>query len=222
MYSPAPSATAPPIAAAAPPAAPLTGALLLGGRSRRMGRDKALLPAAGEPLWRRQARVLHEAGAERVSVVLRRRQLPPPGLADASARVLRDRFPGAGPLAGLHAALSAEPPGALVMLLAVDLPRIDAAWFVWLLRFCQPGAGAAACAAGVPEPLAAIYPAEAAPLAAAALAAGDCSLRRLLPLLAGRGLLRLAEIPPGHREIFANCNTPADYAALFPETSPTT
>ena len=45
------------------------GALLLaGGRSERMGRDKALLEIAGEPLWKRQVERLVAAGAAEVVV----------------------------------------------------------------------------------------------------------------------------------------------------------
>src|SRR5689334_7699439 len=61
----------------------LTGAVMAGGQSRRMGQDKALLILDGEPLWHRQARVLRAAGAGTVGVVRQREQAPlalPPGL----------------------------------------------------------------------------------------------------------------------------------------------
>ncbi|MGH9209722.1 MAG: molybdenum cofactor guanylyltransferase [Acidimicrobiales bacterium] len=45
------------------------GAILCGGRSRRMGRDKALLVVAGEPMVLRVARALHGAGASRIVAV---------------------------------------------------------------------------------------------------------------------------------------------------------
>jgi hypothetical protein len=48
-------------------------------------------------------------------------------------------------------------------------------------------------------------------------------MRRLAGRLEQDGLLRQVEAPPEWREkTLANCNTPADYAALFPETSQTT
>jgi molybdopterin-guanine dinucleotide biosynthesis protein A len=211
----------------------LTGALLAGGRSRRMGRDKALLPVAGEPLWRRQVRVLRESGAASVAVVLRQGQPALPGMADgltgdltddtadAPVRTLRDQFPEAGPLAGLHAALTATPAGSLLMLLAVDLPQIEADWYKWLLRFCHPGAGAVAHLDGFPEPLAAIYPAAALPFAADCLASGDHAMRRLIEQLTARDLLRQVEVPRERRKNLANCNAPSDYAALLPASQST-
>ena len=79
----------------------MLGVVLAGGEGRRMGFDKAALALGAEPLWSRQARVLREAGAERVLVARRRGQAPlqHPG-------VCLDVFSGSGPMAGLHAALS--------------------------------------------------------------------------------------------------------------------
>lgn len=55
----------------------LSGAVMAGGQSRRMGSDKALLGLSGEPLWQRQSRVLQAAGATAVGVV---RQVGQPAL----------------------------------------------------------------------------------------------------------------------------------------------
>ena len=81
----------------------VSGAVLAGGESRRMGRDKAWLRIAGEPLWRRQVNVLRAAGAEPVWVVRRRGQR---GLSGEISHVW-DAWENAGPLAGLEAALTA-------------------------------------------------------------------------------------------------------------------
>src|SRR5688572_12672293 len=97
----------------------LAGAVLAGGESRRMGSDKALLRLGGEALWRRQVRVLRRAGAEPVAVIRREGQA---GLG-RGAKVLQDMFIGAGPLAGLHAALAAAE-GSWVAVLAVDMPAM--------------------------------------------------------------------------------------------------
>src|SRR5579859_3408011 len=79
----------------------LGGTVLAGGKSRRMGRDKAMLDRNGEPLWRRQSRVLRELGADPVTLVRRRGQ---PQLG-GNVRLLYDTVDGVGPLAGLHVAL---------------------------------------------------------------------------------------------------------------------
>jgi molybdopterin-guanine dinucleotide biosynthesis protein A len=194
------------------------GAILAGGESRRMGTDKALLEFDGLPLWRRQQRVLGEAGMAEIVLVRR------PGQSDLAAGIplCRDRFPGAGPIAGLHAALTfnlAGPapaggelvePADGVAVLAVDMPAIDARWFTWLRRHCRPGGGAVARHAGRFEPLAAIYPAAARPLVEERIRQGRNSLQGLVAELVAAGLMTVVLLPEDERHRVVNWNTPAD------------
>ena len=195
----------------------LTGVLLAGGRSRRMGRDKALLRLGGEFLWQRQVRVLRAAGAETVAVVLRQGQELFPELAGAPVRVLRDLQQEAGPMAGLHAALVAFPAAPLFCLLAVDLPRIDARWFRWLGGGSDRTTGAVAYHDQGYEPLAAIYPANVLPAVADHLARGDYSLQRLTEALVRGGQLRPRLLPAEMLGCVANWNEPHDVAAGLAE-----
>ena len=71
----------------------LIGLVLAGGRSRRMGQDKALMRYQGKPLFEHAAALLNEAGCKQV--LISRNQ---PGY-------LTDIIVDAGPLAGVHAAL---------------------------------------------------------------------------------------------------------------------
>jgi molybdenum cofactor guanylyltransferase len=185
----------------------LSGAVLAGGKSHRMGRDKARLRIAGEPLWRRQWRVLRESGARPVVLVqapgqraLTRRR---------GVRVLRDRFENAGPLAGLHAALS-ETRVEFVAVLAVDMPAIDAGWFVRLARLCQPGMGVIARTRAGYEPLAAIYPVEALVTVTTHLARGRHSLQALAAALVRSRQMRVVRLKATEHRQFANWNTPDD------------
>ncbi|HXQ80696.1 MAG TPA: molybdenum cofactor guanylyltransferase [Opitutaceae bacterium] len=180
----------------------MLGVVLAGGEGRRMGRDKAELPVDGEPLWRRQARVLRGAGAERVVLIRRRGQAP---VESADCRL--DVFARSGPLAGLHAALGI--PGHLwVAVLAVDMPGIDPAWFAWLRGFCRPGAGAIARHAQALEPLAAIYPAQAREGLAERLVRRDLSVRRFALELAAAGRLVVVPLPAGAATRVASLNAP--------------
>jgi molybdopterin-guanine dinucleotide biosynthesis protein A len=164
------------------PAPPVFSAVLLaGGRSSRMGTDKALLPVAGRPLWERQVEVLRAAGAREIFFSARPDQTWVP----AGARVVRDAVPGAGPLAGIAAALAACEDTHLAVL-AVDLPQMEPAWFARLLATCAPGIGAVGRREGFFEPLAAIYPREMLPAAEAVLTRGDYSLQRLLTTAAAQ------------------------------------
>jgi molybdopterin-guanine dinucleotide biosynthesis protein A len=153
----------------------LSGVVLVGGRSTRMGRDKARLAVGGHPLWRHQVRLLESCGARPVLVALRPRQrsLGAPG------REIRDRVGGAGPLAGLARGLEAST-AAWVAVLAVDLPAMKAAWFRRLQRHCCPGRGAVFLGPHGYEPLAAIYPQSAAGVTARRLRAGHLALQGLV------------------------------------------
>jgi molybdopterin-guanine dinucleotide biosynthesis protein A/rhodanese-related sulfurtransferase len=98
----------------------LAGAVLTGGQSRRMGRDKALLALGGVVLARRVADVLGAAGASPVLAVggnLER--LRAAGL-DARA----DPHQGAGPVGGIASALRALERHEVVIVVACDLPGL--------------------------------------------------------------------------------------------------
>lgn len=191
------------------------GAVLAGGASRRMGRDKATLLLAGEPLWQRQVRVLREAGAAEVALV----RAPDQPALDADLPHLRDSVRGVGPLAGLHAALAAD--GApLVAILAVDMPRIDAAWFRWLLGFCSAETGAVALHAGGSEPLAAFYPRAALPLVTRHLESADHALRSLVTALVSARLVTAVPLPAQLLPHLSNWNSPTDLPAAACTANP--
>lgn len=94
-------------------------AILAGGKSSRMGRDKALLELDGESLVRRAARVLTPM-FERIVVVSNSEEVAQA----ARLRRITDATQGKGPLAGIEAALSHfdEP----TFLVACDLPFLNA------------------------------------------------------------------------------------------------
>jgi molybdopterin-guanine dinucleotide biosynthesis protein A len=193
---------------------PLTfdAVLLAAGRSARMGRDKALLAIGGAPLWRRQRAVLAAAGAAGIFLSAREEQ-PWAGEAATAgefARVVTDPMVDAGPLAGIVAALEAATAPHLAVL-AVDLPRMEAAWFARLAAQCAPGVGAVGRRGEREiffEPLAAIYPREILPAARAALGRGQFSLQRLIAAAVAAGLMRAVEVPAGEAGLFQNWNEP--------------
>lgn len=159
------------------------GAVLTGGASRRMGRDKAFIEHDGRPLVRIAADALLAAGAVHVTCIGgdldRLRSL---GL-DATA----DRHPGEGPLGGLIDALRLTPgasrPGEddVVMVLTCDLPLVDGSVIEPIVAALgsQPAADAAAPRFdGRPQLLSAAYRAvRVLPRAEAAFAAGLRAVR---------------------------------------------
>lgn len=182
------------------------GAVLVGGDSSRMGRNKALLRVEGRALWQRQCRVLRAAGARPVRLVQARGQaaLRPRG-------VWRDTAPGVGPLAGLHAALVACPHPWLAVL-AVDMPAIDAGWFRRLAARCEEGRSIVVRGPWGWEPLAAIYPRAALAEVGARLARGEGSLQACVAALIRQRRLAGLRASARDRAQLVNWNTPADLA----------
>ena len=101
-----------------------TGVVLAGGRSSRMGTDKALLvvDVDGRPLVSRAAQALADASAGEVLVI--GGDAPALGALGLDARP--DDHPGEGPLGAILTALRLAGED-LVMVLACDMPAIDAA-----------------------------------------------------------------------------------------------
>jgi molybdopterin-guanine dinucleotide biosynthesis protein A len=98
------------------------GAVLTGGTSRRMGRDKALITvSSSKPLAGLVSDALVLAGASEVFSVGGDAE----SLSALGIRSVSDRFPGEGPLGGIITALN-ESTENLVVVLACDTPQITA------------------------------------------------------------------------------------------------
>lgn len=108
------------------------GAVLAGGRSRRMGADKARLELEGRSFGARAAAALGSE-LERVVVVSGRLGDHP----DLGVPEIADRLPGNGPLGGLHAALD-HAGGLPVFALACDLPAVGPELVAHLLELALP------------------------------------------------------------------------------------
>ncbi len=184
----------------------LSGLILAGGRSVRMGRDKArLVLPDGRTLWQRQTDILREAGITNVLVsVAFGSDFKLPGVT-----LVADLRPDAGPLAGIAAGLRAAAEG-LVLVLAVDMPEIQAEHLQQLLNLSTGSCGVVPVRDGRCEPLVAVYPAALADSAEVALATGQRAVHQWVRREAGRGRLRLWEAPAGWAEALRSWNTAAD------------
>lgn len=101
----------------------VAGAVLAGGESRRMGRDKALVEVDGVPMADRVIAALHDAGVENVVVC----GGDPDDLGAVTAPVVIDEHPGEGPVGGVLGALRHFASDAThVLVLACDLAHVDA------------------------------------------------------------------------------------------------
>jgi molybdenum cofactor guanylyltransferase len=177
------------------------GAVLAGGSSRRLGRDKSAERVGGARLIDRAAHALRPHCAEVVVVSARS------GTPAGPWRVVPDRRPGAGPLAGLEAALldAAEEGYDAIMALACDLPLVDSEIVGTVIEGLGDAAAAAAARGGDPafEPLCAVYRASIGSVASELLDRGERSARALYEAVAGRAVA----VP---REPLLNVNSEAD------------
>jgi molybdopterin-guanine dinucleotide biosynthesis protein A len=199
------------------------GFVLAGGRSTRMGRDKALLRVAGQSLVERALNKL--------------RSLPlaaPPRIAGAAsylsnhAALIDDLHPGCGPLSGIEAALAASTKP-LNVVLSVDIPLLPARFLDWMLLRAETTGALATIPliAGRPQPLCAVYRRELLSPITAALIAGNYKVIAAMTEAAGHAidlfdtervtsanpeLLRWSPLPL--YRWFHNCNTPEDVAAI--------
>jgi molybdenum cofactor guanylyltransferase len=181
--------------------------ILAGGLSRRMGRDKAGLPAGDgtliEHLARQLAPVVEETIVAGGSVT--------PNL--HGVRLVADRADGLGPLAGMHAGLTAAR-HPHVWVVACDLPDVQPA-VVTLLREMSAGYDAVVPRiGGESQGVCALYLRSLASRIDALLNAGERSIKMLLAASKVRYVTEeeLRVIDPELRS-FRNLNTPADYEA---------
>ena len=161
--------------------------ILAGGKSQRMGTDKALLTIAGETLLARTVRLLHQADYEKISVIGRE---PVPELESKTVHFVADGHPGEGPLAALATALAQA--SQTVLVLPCDLPLLTVDAISWLKA---QEVGEYGIVPTTPEgkyqPLFALYQPNILPIIQTMLKHGERSFKSLL----SSNLLTVASIP---------------------------
>lgn len=185
----------------------VVGVVLVGGRSRRMGRDKALLDIDGSALVEHAAAMLATVCDEIVLAVGQERSYP-----EFSLPQVEDHRPDCGPLAGLEAALDwAAPRAALV--LACDLPRVESSVLERLLLEAgdapdSPRARAwLACRSDRIQPLCGLYSVACGGVFSDLLDRGE---RAVLKAVASIESHRVS-FDDIHPDPFLNVNTPAEF-----------
>lgn len=208
----------------------VNGYVLAGGKSSRMGRDKAMLELAGKPLVQRAVEKLRRVCAE-VFVVGNRPEL------EIYAPVVQDLHKECGPLGGIEAALLRSD-REWNLLMAVDMPFLPAeflaAW-IEIVRARKNVRVALFTVDGRPQPALCLLHWEVGTFVTGAIARGELKLYPVLldaaQELAGRQSVPLNEVfwnrdcdknelgwspAPAQQKIghlwFANLNTPQEFA----------
>jgi molybdenum cofactor guanylyltransferase len=189
------------------------GILLAGGHSRRMGRDKALLPIPGAE---RKTFVEHLSTMLTTfcsEVVLVARDAEQAALyACAGVRILTDEIPDVGPLMGLYSGLHAIT-ASHALVIAVDMPFVRPAIVRLLLAQPLDDALLVPVVDGFPQVLFAVYPRSLLPTIEERLRAGRRDPRSLLEAAKVRTIdeAQLRTVDPQLRS-FVNINTPDEFA----------
>ncbi len=186
----------------------ITGFVLAGGVSRRMGQPKPKLELGGETMLERQIRLLRMVSR---SVAV----LGPPGsYLGLAVPIFPDEVPSRGPLGGLYTGLH-RTHTEYNLFLGCDLPFMEARF----LRFLSQRALESQADVTVPEsrdgyePLCAVYRRRALGAVRASLMAGENKVSRFFLRVRCRRIFWREIARAGFApRIFDNMNTPGDYA----------
>lgn len=192
----------------------ITGFILAGGQSRRMGSDKTHIQWGSGTLLSHAVEVMSKTVAEVFILGSLRIETPP-------VMSIPDEFPGCGPLSGIHAALK-HSSTKWNLVLAVDLPLVSPG----LLGFIAAKSHESPAMAIIPrtggrlQPLCAAYHRRFLPEIEHAIVNNDLSIHRLLErhgtgiMEKNKGIQIIQEeemIAQGFQpEMLTNVNTPED------------
>jgi molybdopterin-guanine dinucleotide biosynthesis protein A len=188
----------------------VTGVIVAGGRASRMGgRDKAFAAVGGEPIAVRTIRLFRHLFPAVVVATNRPERFVPLGVATVA-----DRYPGCGPLAGIHAALHASR-HPHVFVAACDMPGLHAGVIRFLLARIGAADAVVPCWEGDVEPLHAVYAVSCLPAMEACLRSGRHAMRDFLATVRVDWVAEadLAAVDGAARSLL-NVNTPDELAAV--------
>jgi|SRR5579875_3217221 len=184
--------------------------ILAGGKSSRMGTNKALLKINGKP---NIERIVEELRLVFTDLILVTNQ--PETYEYLRVKQTPDLFPGLGPLAGLHAGLTASEDD-LNLLVACDMPFVSSRLAERLVEQCGEMDAVIPVINGREHPLFAIFHKRTAKKAVKCMETGRLSMKDLLEQINVRYVTEkeLPEFSSHELErIFFNMNRPDEYEA---------
>ncbi len=195
---------------------PPAGIILAGGRSQRMGTNKALLPLPGqasETFLAHLVSTLAPLCAE--LLIVARDQTQFTHVALPGTRLVFDEKPGGGPLIGLYSGLNAMQ-ATTALVVAVDMPFIQPSLLTFLLDCYQPDTLIVPVVEGVPQVLLALYPRSILPHIETLLQQGKRAPRALLGIAPVHYIeeAQLRQVDPQLRS-FVGINTPQDLEGIM-------
>ncbi len=183
----------------------ITGAILAGGKSSRMGRDKALLDLDGAPFIEHITNTLKTV-FERVIIISDHAKqyeflkLP----------IYKDRYKDCGPLAGIQTALT-EADSNAVFISSCDIPFLSPTFIHYVIARERHNDVTLVLGGNSLEPLCGLYKKSCLPVIEKQLQQGRYSVRACLKKLHTRILSQPLDTQHNHVHPLMNINIPRDY-----------
>ena len=185
----------------------ITVGILAGGRSLRMGTDKALLRVNEETFLERTIRIVSHTGLP--SIVIGRNR--PEGFGFSEVPFLQDEYPGIGPLGGLITGLRYTE--SRLALLPCDMPLLTGEAMGWLINTIEEHSaditlhGLISRSNKRIEPLFSLYAPHSLALAEKQYRSGNFSMHGFIDA----GNFIFVDIPEGLQTAIHNVNRPEDF-----------
>lgn len=183
----------------------ISAIILAGGESRRMGRDKAWIEWEGRPLIGWAVERVRRIGIKEVFISGR----PDGDYSRLGCPVLLDLEPGLGPLGGIERGLH-HCTSPLLLVLAVDMPRITVECLGRQVARCDRLTGIVPWRGDRWEPLAAIYPKRCHPFAFGLFTHGVRAARDFVDECARERAVKRWNVPASQAYCFTNWNHRGD------------
>lgn len=183
----------------------ISGIILVGGKSSRMGTNKALLDIDGTPMIERVARIMTHVCSEIIIVGGDKKTYGHMGY-----KIIPDIYPGCGPLSGIHAGLRATT-HYYSFVAACDIPYPNPQTMELLVNNIGDYDVVMLSLKGYFEPLFSIYSKKFAEVAENAIKQGKFKIIDLLPMVNWKSIkLQTSDMIYDHLKNLMNINTPED------------
>jgi len=187
----------------------ITGIILAGGKSLRMGTDKALLEFYGQPLLQR-AIDFCRPWCQTILVSSNE-----PEHKKFGCEIVPDEFQNCGPLGGIYSCLQKSETD-WNFVLSTDTPFVEPAFFPFLVSVAENYDAIVPCHNEGIEPLIALYHKRCSPEIKKHLKAGHFKMQDFLNSVNTRFIGSQSWVDK-HPRIFFNLNRPEDFLVIRPE-----
>lgn len=189
----------------------ITGILLAGGKSSRMGREKGFIMLGEKMLYQYPLRVLESLCDEILISTCKKMKI------EEKHKQVCDDIPGLGPIGGISTCLKKSSSNVNIIL-SYDLPMVKKELLEELLRSnTRHDVVLPAMKPGQIEPLCGIYKKEVGAVMQDQISKGIYAVHKVLPLLQSKIIQITPGMPFYHPDLFRNINAETDLKNLPPD-----